>query len=232
MALTLPPATRRAFERVAADVTRVFDRRLVAFVASGPASGVVFVSRIQSGDLDALGALAETWHRDGLDTPLLLTTDEFARSLDAFPLEYQTLVDHHVVIAGTPPFAAMLLPREYLRHACEAAAKGHLIYVRQGWIDAAGHTDRLGRLLVESAGPLRSLLGNVARLQGQENAGAADQAAAALAGARVAGLDDGLVSAVLALESSPASATSLVPRLPEYLTLAERLWAFVDEWRP
>jgi hypothetical protein len=226
--LTLSPPAHRAFERLAADLIRVLDRRLSALVASGPASSVAFVSSLRAGDLEALAALTETWHRDGLETPLLLTTDEFRRSLDAFPLEYQALMDRHAVIAGTPPFDGATIARENLRHACEAAAKGHLLHVRQGWIEASGHAEGLAALLANAAAPLRALLTNVARLQGL---GPAD-ADAALAGANVAGLDRNLVSAVLALETMPDRASQLVPRLPEYLTLATALWTFVDEWRP
>ena len=36
-----------------------------------------------------------------------MTPDEFRRSLDAFPLEYQAILDRHTVIAGTPPFAGV-----------------------------------------------------------------------------------------------------------------------------
>jgi hypothetical protein len=230
VAVILSTSSRRAFDRLAGDLTRVLDRRFVALVASGAASSVAFASAIHPGDLDALGALADTWHRDGLETPLLLTSDEFRRSLDAFPLEYQALIDHHVTIAGIPPFAEASVPRESLRHACEAAAKGHLLHVRQGWIEAAGHDEALARLLAESAPPLRALLGNVAHLQ--QGGADADPAAAAIAGARLAGLDAELVSSILALETRPDHAVRLTARLGDYLALAHTLWTFVDEWRP
>jgi hypothetical protein len=225
--LTLTSTARRAFDRLAADLARVLDRRLVALVATGPASSVAFLSVIHAGDLDALGALTETWHRDGLETPLLLTSDEFRRSLDAFPLEYQALIDRHQVIVGTPPFAGAAVEREHLRHACEATAKGHLLHVRQGWMESAGHDERLAELMAESAAPLRALLNNVAQLQGV-GGGDGDNA---LAGARVAGLDVDLIAAVLALEAAPDRASRLTSRLPEYLAMATTLWTFVDEWR-
>ena len=36
---------------------------------------------------------------------------------------------------------------------------------------------------------------------------------------------------ILASETLPDAADALVPRLPEYLAAAERLWVFIDEWR-
>jgi hypothetical protein len=39
------------------------------------------------------------------------------------------------------------------------------------------------------------------------------------------------VAAVLALGDAPERAHGVHARLSEYLQAAERLWAFVDEWR-
>jgi hypothetical protein len=226
--LSLLPAARRAFSRLASDIARVVDGRLVAVVATGPASSVVFVTSIGPGDLEALGAIVETWHRDGLDTPLLLTTEEFRRSLDTFPLEYQAIMDRHAVISGVPPFDNIELPRDTLRHACEVQAKGHLIHLRQGWLESCDHNDRLAALVARSAAPLRALLANVARLEGAS--GGHDNAA--LEGARRAGLPEALVREVLAADESPELSTRLVHQLPDYLAASERLWAFVDGWQP
>jgi hypothetical protein len=223
--LHLAPSTRRAFDRLAQDLARVFGHRLVALIATGPVSSVSFLREIVTGDLDALGALADTWHREGLDTPLLLTVNEFRRSLDAFPVEYQTLADYHVVITGTPPFDDLVIEREHLRRACETAAKGYLVYLRQGWIDAAGHDEHLAALIAASAERLRTVLTQVARLRSTD---APEDPVRA--GAVAAGLDVVLVLDVMGTERAPDRARQLVRRLPELLSLATALWVFVDEW--
>jgi hypothetical protein len=228
--LSLTASSRRAFETLAADLARVLGGRFVALVATGPASSVGFATALGAGDFEAFGALDETWHRDGLDTPLLMTVDEFRRSLDAFPLEYQALLDRHVVVAGRAPFEEVRIDAAHLRRACEVQAKGHLIHLRQGWIEAAGHDDRLAALIGRSAASLRVVLNSVARLSEPPGSDAADDGAA-LRGASRAGLDASLVSAVLAVEENPELAPALVARLPEYLAASERLWAFVDGWR-
>lgn len=222
--LHLPARIREGFERMAADLRRVFGDRFVALVASGAHSGVGFASSIVPGDLEALGPLVDAWQRDDLATPLLLTPHEFHRSLDAFPVEYQALLDHHDVIAGDPPFAGLVIDRANLRRACEVQAKSHLIHLRQGWIDNVGHDERLAALILRSAPALRALLSDVARLtvDGSD--------ASALAGAGVAGLDLELVRHILTLEDDPAHAPQLVRRLPDYLAQSDRLWTFVDTW--
>lgn len=224
--MTLSASTRRAFDRMAQDFTRVLGSKFVGLAASGHTSSVAFVDPLLAADLTAFGALVETWHADGLDTPLLLTPDEFSRSLDAFPLEYQAIVDRHVVIAGRPPLAGVHVAPAELRRACEVQAKSHLIHLRQGWLEAAGHPDRLAALVAHSAAPLRALLANVAGLTGTQPG-----PDAALAGAKIAGLPEGLIRDVLALDEAPERAAQLAARLGEYVTASERLWAFVDEWQ-
>jgi hypothetical protein len=212
---------------MAGDLSRVFGSRFVALVASSATTAVGFAAPIHASDLESLSALTRDWHADGLETPLLLTPDEFHRSLDTFPLEYQAIVDRHVPVAGTPPFAAVHLDPATLRHACEVQAKSHLIHLRQGWLESAGEDGAVAEMLVASAAPLRALLSNVARLHG----GAPGDEHAAQAGARIAGLPDALISDVLRLESAPALARHLVRQMPAYLDASERLWAFVDRWQ-
>jgi hypothetical protein len=224
--LTLSPAERRAFDRLAGDLRRVFMDRFVALVASGTTSSVGFASPIRPGDLEALAALTHTWHDDGLETPLLLTPEEFRRSLDAFPIEYQAIIDRHVTIAGTPPFDGIVVDPAHLRRACEIQAKSHLIHLRQGWLEGAGDEDEMAGLVVASAAPLRALLADVARLHGESGA----ENEAALAGARVAGLPEALIREILQTDQNPDASRHLVRRMPEYLAASETLWAFVDRW--
>jgi len=225
---SIDPASRKALARMAEDLRRVFGDRFVALVTSEHQTTAAFVMSIGSGDLDAVGSLVETWTREHLSTPLLMTVDEFRRSLDTFPAEYQSLLDHHVVIDGVPPFDGVRINPDDLRRACEVQARGHLIHLRQGWIDAHGSERRLEALLVRSAAPLRLVLSNLAQLQGEDHAD--DAALAAFAG-RAAGMSADLVRGVLALDAVASAPRSLVPRLPDYLNDAERLWAFVDGWR-
>jgi hypothetical protein len=224
--LTVSGSMKRALERMAADLVRVFGNRFVALVAYAPGEAIAFASAIGAADLAALGPLAESWHRDQLSTPLVLTPDEFRRSVDAFPLEYSAILARHVLIAGHDPFAGAQVDPHDVRRACEVQAKSHLIHLRQGWLDAAGHDHELAELIASSAAPLRVLLWELMRLEG----GSIDDDPVEWAHAR-AGLDPALVGAVLNVEHDPERAADLVPRLPEYLAAAERLWAFADAWQ-
>ncbi len=229
--LTLTSTARQAMDRLAADLARVLDTRLVAVVAYSPTRAAAFVQRITSDDLQGLAPLVDRWHREGLETPLLLTGDEFRRSLDAFPLEYEAMLDRHVVITGIPPFADLHPTDADLRRACEVQAQSFLIHLRQGWLHAADHHSEQEAMLIQSAAPLRALLVNVARLQ---NAHPDNDDALASFGEQHLGLPAQTVRGVLVLEQHPEQVTALL-EAPEfmnaYLLTAETLWAFVDKWR-
>jgi len=224
--LAISGSAKRALERLAADLQRVFGGRFVALVAYAPDETIAFATSIGADDLAALGPLAEAWHRDRLSAPLVLTPDEFRRSVDAFPLEYSAILARHVLIAGRDPFGDVRVDPRDVRRACEVQAKSHLIHLRQGWLEAAAHDHDLADLIASSAAPLRVLLTELMRLEG---ASSGDDPVA-WAHAR-AGLDPSLVGAVLRLEDEADRAADLVPRLPEYLVAAERLWAFADAWQ-
>jgi hypothetical protein len=228
MSSTLDASARHGYERMAGDFRRIFDSRFVALVVSPSGAAAAFVSTLAADDLEALGSLADSWRRDSLEVPLVMTSDEFRRSLDTFPLEYQSLLDQHVVIAGHPPFDGIVIQRDDLRRACEAQARGHLIHVRQGWIARAAHHGGVADLLAQSAGPLRAVLANLVRLHKEP---AMDDAALVAWAGRTVGMPESLVRDVLALTDAPHRSAALVARMPEYLAACERLWAFTDNWR-
>lgn len=224
ISLELTAPARRALTALAGDFARVFGDRLTAVVAYAPRRAAAFTTTLTADDLDALSVLTETWHRNGLDTPLVITVEEFTRSLDVFPLEYQTIMQHHVVIAGTPPFAGARINTEDLRRACEVQARGHLIHVREGWLDTCGHDHDLERLLAKSAMPLRVLLSHVATLDGHDEGDLTGFLQAHFPG------DIDILRAVLALEQHAENAHGLSRRMPAYLAACEHIWAFVDRW--
>jgi hypothetical protein len=237
MAPSISPSTQARFHRLADDLRRVFGQRFVALVAYGPRRGAAFATQIGPDDLDALAPLVETWHRDHLATPLVMTPDELRRSLDAFPLEFQTMLDSHVLIDGADPFAGVRIDTDDLRRACEVQAKSHVVHLRQGWLEAHGHSEELGHLAERSAGPFRALLAQAARLSG-EPADTDDQiiAFAERAIHLPADLGRDLLHVLHVAQpdnpEAPASKARLAARLGEYLAATERLWALVDGWTP
>ena len=231
---------RHAAAALVTDLRRVFGDRLRSVVAYGqtiehagdaPLTCLALVSdALTITDLEACAKLARGWGRHALATPLILPEHEFRRSLDAFPLEYGEIMRAHERVFGDDPFAGAAIPREDLRREVETQAKSHLVHLREGFIEAGGEPKAISDLVGASAPSFAALLRQVAHLCGCSATGRAE---ATREGARTAGLPDGIVSDMLALEQRSAIPTTDAARLfPAYLAAVEQLTRFVDTWRP
>ena len=179
-----------------------------------PTHTLAVVDGLSADDLRACAAHIDAWHGAGLATPLVVGSKEFAASLDAFPLEFGAMIADHVVVSGKSPFNGVAVDPADLRRAVEVQARGHLLHLRQGFIEARGRSDALAVLIVDSAPALAALLSCVARLD--KSANASSETLSEVAGlARVR-------------EISNADADRL---FPPYLAAVERLVAHIDSWQ-
>jgi enamine deaminase RidA (YjgF/YER057c/UK114 family) len=154
-------------ETLAAQLAEIFGRRLKMVAAFGAGSHTcAVVDTLTVDDLDRCAALSAAWKRAGLDVPLLMVHHELARALDAFPLEFSEIITTRRVVAGTDLFEQLVVAAEDLRRACEVQARGHLVHLREGYIEASADDGAVARLVSASAVPFRALLANVARLDG------------------------------------------------------------------
>jgi hypothetical protein len=177
-----------SLDALRADLSAIFGPRLRAIVAYGsclsasapaarrgtrvPLNTLALVDVPTYEDLQACAPRADAWQRSGLAVPLLLGEREFRRSLDVFPFEYGDIIARHVAIAGDDPFSGLSVGPNDLRRECEAHAKGHLIHLREGYLDAQGRGRDVADLLTASAGPFATLLGHVARLRHRDGGSA------------------------------------------------------------
>lgn len=231
----LTSAERDALEGLAADLRRIFGERLLSLVAYGlskpaPAPRVVhslaLLQRLGFADLAACAPLAASWRRRSLAVPLLLEREEFFRTLDVFPLEYDDIIAHHVAIAGPDPFEDTRVSPNDVRRACELAAKSHLVHLREGFVETGGSAPAVSDLISASAPAFRALLDNIARLADEDEEDVAEAAE------RQIGIPAGVVREVLSAgagtHSTIADPTAL---LAQYIAAAERVWEYVDTWR-
>jgi hypothetical protein len=160
-------------------------------------------------DLRACAKRVASWHDRSLATPLIVPKAELVRSLDVFPFEYSAIVADHVVVSGANPFGGLRVEPSDLRWACEVQARGHLLHLREGFVETRGRGDALAVLIVRSAPAWKSLLENVARLE-----------------SKVAVQDD-VTKLVGVKEISNEDAARIFPK---YLADVERLTKDVDTW--
>ena len=216
------------------DLQHIFGDRLQAFVAYGPshaspAPSVALVRTLTSDDLAACAARAGTWHRAGSATPLLLTRNEFAGSLDAFPIEYGEIIDTHRLLFGVDPFAGFSIRHDDLRRACEVQVKSHLLHLRENFVDCGGRPSAVASMVTDSAPAFALLLRRLARLDGHPADSHVDLGAYA---ERRPKLDPRVVGDVLSLASGSSSGGADPARLfPAYLAAVEKLSLFIDTWK-
>lgn len=156
-----------SIDAIAAQLKDIFNDRLRMVAAFGDrANTCAVVETLTLDDLDRCAAHADKWNKAGIDAPLLLVEGELRRALDAFPLELTEIITTRRILAGTDLFADIMVPKQELRRACEVQGRGHVLHLREGYIEAAGDAKKVAALVSAAIPPFRALVKNVARLDG------------------------------------------------------------------
>ncbi len=213
------------------DLKTIFGARLETFVTYGagvsPAPSLALVASLELADLSACAAKVGRWQAGGAATPVVLTRQEFSRSLDAFPVEFGEIIAQHATLHGTDPFAGLAVAPGDLRRACEAQIRSLLLHIREDYMEAAGAQRAVAAVVIDSAADFRALLKLVARLGGQSG----DERQVASWAADHLGLDARVVSDVLHLANDPGGSGVDASRLfPQYLAVTQQLAQHIDEW--
>lgn len=227
-----------ALDALVSDLQAIFANRLRAVVLYGPHAvgpappgrtihtlGVV--ADLSLGDLEACARKVRAWRRDGLAVPLLLVAGEIRRSLDAFPAEFGAILAAYRVVHGADPFDGLSVDPADLRRACEVEARGYLLHLREGFIESAAEPEAITRLVEASAPALRTLLVNLAWLDGSPEA-----TPSAYATSQLGPHHGRTLAAVLSGVDGPAPAVNPAHGFEAYLSAAEALVAYVDRWAP
>jgi hypothetical protein len=231
------PEHREALSVLAADLRRIFGVGLRGLVAYGidrgapdePLHTLALVERVTFEHLAACAPVATGWRDAGLAVPLLISREELERTLDVFPLEYDAILTDHIVIEGPDPFAGIRVPEADRRRACEEQAKSHLIHLRESFLESSREPRYIANLIASSAPVFRTVLLNIAQLDGGTH-GSTDEAIAAAAEEQI-GIQGTLVREVLAFRRSETAAVDPTALLARYIAAAEQVWDYVDRWR-
>jgi hypothetical protein len=219
-------------EAPVSDLQRIFGARLEAVVAYGgvpPAArrSLALVSSLTMDDLSAMALAVPSWHARGLATPLVLPRAEFARTLDAFPVEYGEIIETHHVLVGTDPFEGVRITPHDLRRGLEAQAASHLLHLRENYMEHGGRHAAIEALVRESAPGFHAILRRMARMDGAPADTPVDVARWATARAA---LDARTVGDVLALATEASPGVDATRLFPAYLDALETLLHVIDQW--
>jgi predicted nucleotidyltransferase len=188
---------------------------------------LVLLAEPQPAALARLSKTAGKLMRRHRITPLLMSSGEFARSSDVFPMEYLDIADRHRTIHGEDPTATLSIDRRNLRHQLEHQMRGNLIALRQLVLAARGRRRLLGRELKRWYGPLAAVFRGLLRLRGAETV--PTDPAELIAGVNEAlGLEPGPFSRLVAYRNGAAEdpeelAAELLGRLAELVRLVDAM---------
>ncbi|HUP39518.1 MAG TPA: hypothetical protein VM115_05330 [Vicinamibacterales bacterium] len=192
-----------SIESLAAQLKDIFGDRLRMVAAFGDKSSTcAVVQSLTITDLDRCAGHAAAWNKAGVDTPLLIVEGDLRRALDAFPLELSEIISTRRIVAGSDLFDEVVVPKQDLRRACEVQARGHVMHLREAYIEAAADTKQITALVAAAAPPFRALVKNAARL-------------------------DGIAPKALVTQ---LSLDNFEKGFPEALRAAERVVDYVDRW--
>ena len=168
-----------SLEQLVAQLKQVYGNDLRAVVLYGSAAAgehipkrsdynvLVIVDALTMRHLRAEAAVARAWAEGGNPAPLTLTTSEWRRSADIFPMEYADILERHRVLHGTPPFDGISVSRDHLRLQLEFEAMGKLLKLRRGVLESGGDDRAQVELLASSLSTMMVIFRAVARLHGQ-----------------------------------------------------------------
>jgi len=229
---SMDSASRPTADAPVPDLQRIFGARLEAVVAYGdnppnPSRTLALVSSLTIDDLSAIALVVPSWHARSLATPLILPRAEFARTLDAFPVEYGEIIDAHHVLLGTDPFEGVRITPHDLRRGLEAQTASHLLHLRENYMEHGGRHAAVEDLVRESAPGFHAILRRMARMDG---APADTPVAVARWATARAGLDARTIGDVLALATEASPGVDAVRLFPAYLGALETLLHVIDRW--
>ena len=142
-----------SIDALAAQLNEIFGDRLKMVAAFGDnGNSCAIVQSLTVEDLGKCAAHAAKWTKSGLAVPLLIVESDLRRSLDAFPLELTEIIATRRIVTGPDLFTDVVVPKQDLRRACEVQARGHVLHLREGYIESAGDGKAIANLVSTSLG--------------------------------------------------------------------------------
>ena len=175
----------------AAQVRAALGEACVGVVLYGSAAGVDWIPGrsdvntvivLQRASVDALDRLAPViarWRPQGFALPVVLDRDQVEHARLLFPMELDDIHRQHRVLAGEDPFAGMATDEAALRRECAQEAFGKLLRLRAFYLEHAGDTAALARMMAESLKTFLIVIRHLLRLRGGQVPHAYDAALAA-----------------------------------------------------
>jgi predicted nucleotidyltransferase len=97
---------------------------------------------------------------------MILVADEIAPAVDVFPLLYDDIRRHHVVLCGSDPFEGLEIPRRHMRLRIEQELREAQIRLRRAVVDGLGAPRAIAGVVIRKAKQSRVALSALLGLHG------------------------------------------------------------------
>jgi hypothetical protein len=175
-----PAAVAAALERLKVELTTTAGENLAGLILyGGLARGrfrpgksdvnvVVLLRDASAGKLAVIAPALQSARRAAGVDPLLLTPAEVPGVAQAFPTKFLDIKHHHIVLAGTDPFAGLEVSREHARLRVEQELRNLILRLRRRYVTVGNDQRMLTQALMRIARPLALGLQGLLQVAGKE----------------------------------------------------------------
>lgn len=175
---SLPDELRALLRRYVKQIGGIFGEEVSAIVLYGSGAGpdylpdrsnvnvLIVLTRPNPETLRRYAGLHRVWQKEQV-VPLFLTSEEVQAMRERFPLEYQDMVETHLVLAGEDPFTEPAVEVRVLAEACLRELRGQMVRLRQRFVEGGGSVEAVLMLLPLSLTALLPVLRGLLRAQGR-----------------------------------------------------------------
>jgi hypothetical protein len=176
---TLPPDVSVALDRLKEELGRTQGTNFVGLILyGGLARGryrpgksdvnvVVLLRDASAARLTAIAPGVRAARRSANVMPLILTLAEVRPAALVFPTKFLDIKDHHVVLAGEDPFAALEVPREVVSRRIAQELRNFSLRLRNRFVATLDDPSAQSGVLADLARPLAIEVAALMRLAGK-----------------------------------------------------------------
>jgi hypothetical protein len=189
---------------------------------------MIVTERLSARDLRELRPIIRQWTEMGYEMPVIITAEEFGRSLDVFPIEFRLMKRTYRTLYGQDMLAGREASKEHLRWQTELELRGKLLRLRSLAMPAGENPDQLAGLMTESVVTFVRFMRSVPEIVGEETP--IERVSAAQRVGEILNVDTSPIIRVLRLRDEPARLMEIEIQdlFASYLDCLTRVVAAVD----
>jgi predicted nucleotidyltransferase len=172
--------------------------------------------------------LVSKWHKQRVSTPLFLTPDSIASSLNTFPIEFLNIKAAYTLVYGNDFLKNLAFDKRYVRLQCEREVRGKLVQLRKHFLETAGNWRKAEALISASLPTFLSLFQAIGFLK--DKGPIAERQALVTTVVQEAGLNQDLFLELLNIRDrrKKLASSQVVPLMEKYIEEIQKLSNFLD----